>query len=204
MKAAVPALLALALISIIAGCGGGADGAGTYELIPGVPFPAYYALDIVPQDYTEPIPLAHQLSIVAPTVSGGHDFDVVVQPIGSIDTVGALEVVTARTPASAPTLSGRTIKVKVQSTDTSGPVLFRGVVGYEATGATLARTGSFTATFDTEDNGVRIVEGTFDFTTTDAGVAPAFRTYKGTFTGVETVPADGGSGGGSGPPPPPY
>jgi len=203
MKAAVAALLALALIGFVAGCGGGAGGAGTYELIPGVPFPAYYALQITPKDYTEPIPLVHQLSLVSPTVAGGHEFDIVVEPVGSIDTVGALEVVTARTPGSVPWVAGRSVGVTVDSTQTSSPVLFRGVVGYESTGATLAHSGSFRATFTTEDDGTRVVEGTFTFTTGDPCVSPAFQTYKGTFTGVETVPTDGG-GGGAGPPLPPF
>lgn len=174
-----------------------------YELIPGVPFPATYLVNVTPQGYDVPIPVVHRLSITAPTAVGGHDFEFTVQPIGTLQTAGALEVSTARSPGTAPTVRGRSVNVSIASTDYASAAQFMGVVGYEGTGAVLATSGTVTANFRTDSDGYQVVSGSFALTTANTAVAPLFRTYRGTFEGLISSDDDGGGGGGSNPPDPP-
>lgn len=203
MKRVSLAIVACAAAVFLAGCGGG--GGSAYELIPGVPFPATYLVQITPDGYDAPLPAEHRLSIVAPTAQGGHDFDLALRPVGSLETVGAVEVSTARSPGTVPVIRGRSVLVSIESTDFASAAQFRGVVGYEATGAALAQSGNVRANFYTDADGFQMVEGSFELTTANPAVAPLFRTYKGTFEGQIATSDDGGDGGGdTGPPDPPY
>lgn len=204
MKRVILAFVACAAAVCFVGCATG--GGSAYEIIPGVPFPATYLVQITPDGYDSALPAQHRLSIVAPTNAGGHSFEFAIQPVGTLETVGAIEVTTARSPGTAPVAKGHDIEVRLDATEFASAAQFRGVVGYEETGAALAQSGVVKAHFWTDADGIRQVRGTFLLTTANTAVAPLFRTYKGTFAGQLATDGGGGgeSGGGTGPPDPPY
>jgi len=206
---AVATLALLVAIPLMSGCASGGAAAGVGEVIPGVPFPASYRVLVTPEGATEPVPAIHKLSITAPAVGTGQAFEFPIQPAGGLTTPGTVEVMTGRAPGTVPMLSGKTVTLNVSAVELASPAQFRGVVGYEASGAVLARAGTVRATFVTNADGSRSVTGTFCLTTESEQVPPSLRTYKGTFNGDLIVSPDddannGGGGGGSGPPLPPF
>ncbi len=206
---AVATLALLVAIPLMSGCASGGPAAGVGEVIPGVPFPASYRVLVTPDGATEPIPAVHTLRITAPAVGTGHAFEFTIQPAGGLTAAGSIEVMTGRAPGTAPILSGKTVTVNVSAVELASPAQFRGLVGYEASGAVLARSGTVRATFVTNTDGSQSVTGTFSLTTESEQVPPNLRNYKGTFNGDLIVdpgddPNNGGGGGGSGPPLPPF
>ncbi len=205
---AVAMLAMLVAVPLMSGCASGGVTPDVGEVIPGVPFPASYRILVTPEGATEPIPTIHTLSITAPAVGTGHAFEFTIQPVGALTEPGAIEVMTGRAPGSPPLVSGTTVTVNVSAVELASPAQFRGIVGYEASGAVLAQNGKVTATFVTNADGSRSVRGTFDFVTASEQVPPQLRNYKGTFQGdLITEPGNGSGGGGggtSGPPLPPF
>jgi hypothetical protein len=205
---AVATLAMLAAIPMMSGCAGGAATPGVNEVIPGVPFPAFYRVLVTPEGADEPIATVHRLGITAPAVGTNHDFEFTLQPSSDLTPLGTLEVMTARSPGSPPVRKGQTVTVEVNATEMASPAHFRGVTGYEASGPVIAMDGVVTATFVTNADGTKSVNGTFELATEAGQVPPQLRQYKGTFTGDLIVDAEDdpgtGDGGGTGPPQPPF
>jgi len=195
---------AAAMLSLIGGCPPAANLTG--DVIPGVEFPSVYTVLVTPDGQDEPLATVHRLSITAPAANTGHPFELALQPASSLDVSGAVEVVTARAPASTPVVDGTTVAVTVTSSDYASVAQFKGLVGYDESGAVLARTGSLFVRFYDTDEGAKKLTGSFTFTCNDPQVPPALRTYRGTLAG-DYLPGttDGGTnGGGGGPPAPPF
>jgi hypothetical protein len=204
-------ILALAIVGpacgalYVSGCVGHGAAGSIYEIIPGVPFPAQYSVAITPTGMTAPLATEHILQIVAPAAGSGHAFEVAIEPVSTVDVLGAVELMTARAPGSPPMLSGTTVRVNVVSDAYASPVQFRGLTGYEVSGTVPASSGWLEMTFRTSAaTGNQTVSGRFELTTADPEVPPALRTYTGTFAGEYQPSGTPGGGPGGGPPGPPF
>jgi len=209
MRRLILALAVLAaaavMVSLTGGCPPVANVTG--DVIPGVAFPSVYTVLVTPDGQAEPLATVHRLSVTAPAANTGHPFEITLQPVSSLDVSGAIDVATGRAPASIPAVDGTTVAVTVTSSDFASVVEYKGLVGYEVSGAVLARSGSLVVTFYDTAEGAKKLTGTFLFTCDDSQVPSALRTYSGTLAGDYLPnPTDdgGGGGGGSGPPEPPF